>query len=75
MPQSTVPQKDDTPSGSTYRGLSVPSQAEVAFGKLVTGQGGRMENDEGGMLGGTEDNWDFRQVNSCKPVIKPKIME
>ena len=38
----------------------MPSQAEEAFGELAVGQGGgRMENDERGMLGGTEDNWDY----------------
>lgn len=76
MPQSTVPQKDDTPSGNTYWGLFVPSQAEEAFGKPVVGQGGRMKNEEWGMLLGTEDNWDYvSDWFTSKPMIKQIFTE
>lgn len=76
MPQSTAPPKDDTPSGNTYRGLFVPSQAAEAFGKLVAGQGGRTENEEGGMLLGTGDNRDYVSDRfASKSTIKQIFME
>lgn len=43
------------PPAILTRAFFVPGKAEEAFEKLVVGQGGKMENEEEGMLLGTED--------------------